>query len=93
MAFAISCLAVLSANAWDPVVQTYRNMVIKYNGGKAATENVPEWANTTRALRQWMMSVSLCVLFSKIFFCTVQVFGFNHTNMCLKLGSHIKFLY
>ena len=57
----MACLTVLSANAWDPVVQNYRNMIIKYNGGKATTENVPEWASTTRALRQWMMYVAVCV--------------------------------
>ena len=55
---ALALVTVLSTNTWDPAVQAYRNMIIKYNGGKATTSEVPEWAVTTRALRQWMMYVS-----------------------------------
>ena len=58
---AVLSLVVMSTDAWDPAVQAYRNMIIKYNGGKATTAEIPQWVSTTRALRQWMMYVYMSV--------------------------------
>ena len=43
-------------SSWDPSIQAYRAMLVKYNGGKATAAEVPMWARTARAAREWMIA-------------------------------------
>lgn len=39
---------------WAPAIEAYRAMLVRKNRRKAVAADVPEWAKTTRALREWM---------------------------------------
>eukprot|EP01052_Picozoa_sp_SAG31_P037640 SAG31_NODE_4896_length_2879_cov_2.297842_1_plen_657_part_00 len=44
------------ASAWSPPVEAYRSMLVAFSGSLAKGVDVPAWAATTRALRQWMIA-------------------------------------